>query len=354
VVDVAQIPAITDAVYRIVSGQAMHWAEKVVRDSLKVERPFYSERNPNVRFLVPHDLAAAHRRAYREFAKSRGQGKITPHGPHRDSWFDCPDNTINVWIAIGRVQTGNGLAIFPECHQTDLARTSSGAIATDTPLGSPVSFDLKPGDALVFHGDQVHASEINQTDSTRHVVSFRLTLDKPNFPNGHYHHYVYSAFKRTPLAPFAEFPARLAWSYLAYRFAWLGRRLGGLLRRDQKSTGAERSTNSMPGDESRSQRELTLGLADLPIGSIRPISPRICLARLGEDEIVAFGRYCPHEGADLAMGSLRGDKIVCPWHSLVIDPKTGASPCRSLAKLRTFETRVDGETVTLSAPREGG
>src|SRR4051794_16743864 len=40
-------------------------------------------------------------------------GFMTPHGPHLDSWFSQATNTINLWMALGRVIPGNGIVFFP-------------------------------------------------------------------------------------------------------------------------------------------------------------------------------------------------------------------------------------------------
>ena len=112
IVDAKDLPPITDAVYRVVAEAAPGWLDGVLHGALGVSKPFYFERQPNVRFLLPYDVAVAHRAAYQRFAKTHGEGKITPHGPHRDSWLDCPTNSVNVWIAVGRVRKGNGLSIF--------------------------------------------------------------------------------------------------------------------------------------------------------------------------------------------------------------------------------------------------
>jgi len=89
----------------------------------------------------------------------------------------------------------------------------------------------------------------------------------------------------------------------------------------------------IPGDSG-------LALDDFPVGSIRPVSRNVCVARLGEDEFSAVSRYCPHAGGDLTSGWIEDGKIVCPLHSLAIDPHTGASRCNALKPLRVFPCEV--------------
>ncbi len=108
------IPEMTDAVYETVARIAPEFLDRFVSRVFPGERAYYFENSPNVRFHIPYDLAASHRRQYDEFARDHGQGKIAPHGLHRYSWLDCPDNALNLWIAVGPVQPGNGLSIFRE------------------------------------------------------------------------------------------------------------------------------------------------------------------------------------------------------------------------------------------------
>ena len=98
------LPDVTDAVYEQVSGTAAEFLDRYVPGVFGFEKPFYYERTPNVRFHYPFDLTLAHRKKFDEFAKRHGQGKISAHGPHRDYWVDCPDNAVNIWIAVGPVQ----------------------------------------------------------------------------------------------------------------------------------------------------------------------------------------------------------------------------------------------------------
>ncbi|MBK6296922.1 MAG: hypothetical protein IPF48_02345 [Sphingomonadales bacterium] len=111
IVPADQIPAMTEAVYRVIEAKAPAYLSRLM-PALFGDRSFYFETAPNVRFHIPYDRARQHAGLYSTFAKKRGEGKLTAHGPHRDSWLDCPDNGVNIWIAFGRVRKGNGLTIF--------------------------------------------------------------------------------------------------------------------------------------------------------------------------------------------------------------------------------------------------
>ncbi len=340
-----QIPILTDHVYEIVTQKAGGWLLRMVPEVFGERTPFYFEREPNVRFLLPHGLSQAHRASYHQFAKAHGEGKITAHGPHRDSWLDCPENAINVWIAVGPVRKGNGLSVYSERYRTDVRHTESGTMAPDENPGLPINFELAPGDAVIFHGEQLHASELNRTDETRHVLSFRLTMDKPHFPNGHYHHYVYSPLARGWGARFAELPANLALSYLATRLKWVRQALTTMLPKSRMVCEQLLQDRSpFPNTSGTSQN---IAVSNLEVGSLYPISSKVCLARISRKHIVAFARRCPHEGADLSLGTLQDGQLVCPWHNLRFDLHDGKSHCKGVGDLSLYKLSERDGKLTL-------
>jgi len=85
-----------------------------------------------------------------------------------------------------------------------------------------------------------------------------------------------------------------------------------------------------------------------------------------EDEYFAIKNACPHQGAELATGLLRGvarstkDKdvcyenqggyIYCPWHHWSFDIENGCSahdPER--VKVKTYEVKVEGDDLVIYA-----
>lgn len=338
-----QIEAITDRIYKDATRQAPGWTAKVAPDLLGTTKPYYFERMPNVRFHVPYDVMAGDAKAMKRFAAKAGGGKLAPHPNHRDSWVGCPDNLINVWAAVGPVSEGNGLTLFPDAFARDVARVGK-SIAFDENPGEPLNFKLEPGDAILFQGDHLHASVLNRTDRTRHVVSFRIVTEKPNFPDLHYHHYLHSSLARGPLAPFAELPANLSWSYVQTRLDWATEKLG--LRRP--GGRPRENTSHATRDQTPLGGERSFALSSLGEDSLHAITDEVCVARIGKNRLVAFDRKCPHGGGDLALGAVIDGKITCPWHNLRFDPKTGASACQTLKSVRLYDVRVEGDKVTVS------
>jgi nitrite reductase/ring-hydroxylating ferredoxin subunit len=344
-----RIPAVTDAVYEEFAEVALQLLDRTVPALFGFEGAYYYERTPNIRFHLPFDLTRAHKKQYSDFARLHGEGKISAHGPHRDYWLDCPDNAINIWIAMGRVRAGNGLSIFHEDYAQELECIEGGNLRLDAPLRPPLNFTLEAGDALVFHANHLHASELNRTDETRYVVSFRLVLGKPHFPRGHHHEYLHAGLARAGglRRLLAAVPARLQTSFALDRARRLASKVigKGARRGEARAAGARDERLSAKGS-------VSLPVDALPVGSVQAIASDACVARLADSRFIAFGRHCPHEGADLACGFIQGGRLVCPWHNLVFDPASGASACTSLPSLRQFRCEVRDGLVTVTAPKE--
>jgi hypothetical protein len=130
-----------------------------------------------VRILMPEDLIAGFR------SRLKGEaGFLKPHSPHRDSWFSQGTNSINLWMAVGRVSAGNSLLIYPDVYHADQGRAGN-LVDPGEPLGRPDRFVLDPGDVLLFHGDHVHSSEVNITGETRYVITARVSVGAPKYNN---------------------------------------------------------------------------------------------------------------------------------------------------------------------------
>jgi nitrite reductase/ring-hydroxylating ferredoxin subunit len=342
-----EIPALTEAVYATVRSLAPTFLRKFVQEVFPETATLYYEESPNIRFHIPYDLASAHRASFKVFAKSHGEGKIAAHGPHRDSWLDCPSNGVNLWFAIGPVRKGNGLTIYAEDYSGDFKYKHSGDIADGEKLHKPLTFDLAPGDCILFHTDHVHGSEVNHTSETRFVISFRVTFGKPRFPNRHFHRYVNARMVESPLRPFARIPAMLQLSYTR-----------SLIRRTVEKLAPHKATH-MPAAEPEQigtahDGKIHVQLADVPIGSVRGISAALCVARISAHEVIAMTRRCPHSGGDFANGWTDGRKVVCPWHNLPFDTSTGLSPCKSLAPVRRVACELVGEEIVVDPARHLG
>ena len=341
-IDASELPALTDAVYASLTPLTRQVLNQIVPRVFPECGTYYYERTPSVRFHIPYDLTVNHQRAFNKFAGAHGQGKIQAHGPHRDPWVDCPDNAINVWSAVGPVQRGNGLTVFADDYRTPFA-FRGGYIDGRARLHRPLDFELAPGDVVLFHSDHLHGSELNRTTQTRYVVSFRVTFDKPHYPFGHYHSYLHGGLAGGPFYPLASIPQNLQLSFLKYQFRRLRQKLGG----GPKMSGTDRGMERRPDPQPRPEQGASIELSDLPVGSVRAVSQKACVARLEENEFMAVSRRCPHMGGDLGSGWTDSNQIVCPLHNLRFDPQTGASSCRSLPVLQRYVCERRGNRIVV-------
>jgi nitrite reductase/ring-hydroxylating ferredoxin subunit len=259
-----QIVRAADATIRRVKPLSGRLLQEVFRGRLGMEERFWFDRRPKVRFHPPTTTLDEDPQVFRDYARRRGHGKVDAHDPHLDSWHHCPVNSVNLWIALGRVTPRNGMSAFPDTHgRARVERGQVHDVATNQWYGKGVDTDLEPGDAWLFPGDLLHTSILNASDETRVAISFRLTFSKPYFSGSGTESFVDSRYAGTPL---------------------------------------EYWTLQHPAD---------------------PVRRLVCRDHGGRYTVVA--RHCPHRGADLAAGELTAEGLVCPWHRLVFNPQDGAS-----------------------------
>jgi polysaccharide pyruvyl transferase WcaK-like protein/nitrite reductase/ring-hydroxylating ferredoxin subunit len=293
------------------------------------------EDTPNVRIFVPHDVSSINAAALAAYAKRRGGGELTLHPPHQDSRHFHPIGAINVWCAIDHVVEANGMSVFPMFygHHLPFIR-SDGGIRPDQYLGPPVAMDLAPGDVWIFETIHMHGSTINQTDQTRFVISFRLTGNAPHYRDKPWYSYIRPQDCRSGSPPANPIDYRQPPPDRGPVTIDTSRAIPGLVASSQLANG-----------------EITIPGALVPEGQIRPVSDRLCIARIA-GKPVAFARRCPHEGADLAGGAIRNSRIMCVWHGLRMSAVDGSSGCRSVAALELFRSDEQDGVITISSPPE--
>jgi nitrite reductase (NADH) small subunit len=103
------------------------------------------------------------------------------------------------------------------------------------------------------------------------------------------------------------------------------------------------TTGSIPRREGRA---VTLGGRELAIFNLGPSTG----LGLGE-RFLAVENRCPHLGGPLSDGIVNGCQVVCPLHAWKVRLDTGAVDRPGTAAcVRTFPTRVDGDTVLVLLP----
>ncbi len=338
-------------------------APLLVRDfahQIAGRRGTFAECYPNVRTIVPQDFAARHAAAFDAVDRARGAGKVTVHGPHYDSWHRHPLNTVNIWCAIGPVLDGNGMVVYPSVWGKRLPCDANGKIRRDQILGVAQNYPLEPGDALVFHANHLHGSELNRTDATRFVLSLRMTFERPAFPQAHYYRYVYSDWVGGRLDRWARLRVQLSYGFLRGRLRRMLRAASGAAEHryvigaaayfapTHDTAGDAPAPLAVAWDDAR--RACRLRADAVPASQIRALDARYGVARTAEG-LVLFARKCPHAGADLLGGRLTTDgRLVCPWHNLAFSTVTGRSACRSIAPLQVIAGTRVGEEVHFEIP----
>jgi nitrite reductase/ring-hydroxylating ferredoxin subunit len=89
-------------------------------------------------------------------------------------------------------------------------------------------------------------------------------------------------------------------------------------------------------------------VSDLEEGTMSTVDLRgvhILLSKIG-GEVHAVGGTCTHEEADLGMGFLLEDRVVCPRHLSQFDLKTGeVSNPPATVPLASFNVKIQAETI---------
>jgi len=72
----------------------------------------------------------------------------------------------------------------------------------------------------------------------------------------------------------------------------------------------------------------------------------VCVANVA-GTISAMDNVCLHRGGPLGQGVIEGDKVVCPWHGWMWNPKTGEAAHSPLAKIAVYPIKVEGDDVLI-------
>lgn len=70
----------------------------------------------------------------------------------------------------------------------------------------------------------------------------------------------------------------------------------------------------------------------------------VCVANVN-GKYSAMDNVCTHRGGPLGQGVVMGDKLVCPWHGWVWDPKTGRTDDDPNTKIPVYSIKIEGDDV---------
>jgi len=92
----------------------------------------------------------------------------------------------------------------------------------------------------------------------------------------------------------------------------------------------------------------TIKASELAEGTMQALDVggvHLLLARIG-GEVSALSGTCTHEDANLGLGFIVEDRVVCPLHLSQFDLRTGQvlNP-PATAPLRSYNVKIEGETI---------
>jgi len=92
--------------------------------------------------------------------------------------------------------------------------------------------------------------------------------------------------------------------------------------------------------------------SDLPSGQgcVVEINSRPIALFNVNGEFYALDNVCPHRGGPVGEGFVDCANLTvqCPWHGWTFSLASGASPVIKVAKVETFEVKVEGDEVKVS------
>ncbi len=118
---------------------------------------------------------------------------------------------------------------------------------------------------------------------------------------------------------------------------------------------AMQTFKSKSGNNKKPRRQgntITVGRAeDVPQGRGATVElldgTELALYNVG-GEFYAIENFCPHKGAPLADGNLRGHIIECDWHGWRFDVTTGACINRPHSAVERYEVRIEDGWIKIA------
>ncbi len=76
----------------------------------------------------------------------------------------------------------------------------------------------------------------------------------------------------------------------------------------------------------------------------------IAIFKLQNGELHAISNLCPHRGASLVTGELRGKTITCPLHAWKYDVTNGKNQDQADDQTLCYKLKVEGDQVFVEMP----
>ena len=248
----------------------------ILKKLFNFSKNLHVELMPNLRPHLPRQGISKNEEKMIE--RRVGKGKLNSHGPHKDSWRYHPKNTLNIWLALTKVNQKNGLFVLPN-SQNYYPFIKNNEIRQDCDIHVADHYisNLDIGDTVVFLAENLHGSIINQTNKTRFALSMRCSIEKPDF----HKHFIYNYVRVKP-----------SFSNLTLDKFF------------------PRSNFTPPQRDFFS--ELHQPTKKLPIVKLN----KNFIYLKNKNKTCKYRRYCEHKGADMSLGYLAEGKLVCKMHHL--------------------------------------
>ncbi|MCZ6717558.1 MAG: Rieske 2Fe-2S domain-containing protein [Gammaproteobacteria bacterium] len=258
------------------------------------------------------------------------------HGPHKDTWHGLAKDSINLWWSIDGVNKQNSVLLYPETFGKEARPDpTSMYLAAGQELPRPVTFDMNPGEVLVFNPEILHGTRLNTSDETRVAISTRLNPTTLVFDNE---------------APF----------FLEHWHLSTNIRTGRTdrVQRISKKTGSRRKAKSITKRHSdrrcnvhdvyarlKRLHSVVIGPSDILQSNQKALfrleNAQVLVLRR-QSELLAFSANCPHLGVCLIDGYNDEAHIYCPGHGLEFDLSTGDSSCGEFSLRRYWVKEENG------------
>jgi nitrite reductase (NADH) small subunit len=101
-----------------------------------------------------------------------------------------------------------------------------------------------------------------------------------------------------------------------------------------------------------SSRHRIASVSEVPVGTSKEfvVGGRIVALFHLESGYHALDGICPHAGGPLALGTIQGNVVTCPWHGWQFDVTTGQHCLNSRLCQTSFPVEVSGEDLFVAVP----
>ena len=341
-VPLEDIPRITEAFYTTRACEADMWRMMVdvARDQSDLNEPFYLLREVFLRIVPPFKTYRNHpgyhaRRRDVDVLKY----EFVSHAPHRDSWAGEAVNLLNVWMALDTSPAAAGVTVIDGFDNVELPHSSEPPFYLSRDVSIPVvprTFDLEPGDCVLFGADELHGTRLNTTDTTRVAVSGRLTTGVPRYwPQ-------FAAINRDQWLRSTDVMSGEPEFTKSHETVTGGDAPAGDVERHRRLPRQIRASSydgwidACAEGETCGDRGLSVQIGDREVALFRV-----------DSGVVALDNVCPHLYYRLANGPQQDGAVTCPGHCLSFEFETGVCVDDPTFSVRRHQTKVDGGRVYL-------